>query len=151
MRYTRMRGKSIGGQAYIAMAYKLMDIYEEEMEEAAKASVAEGKAYISIAGTGKTWTWNGQEGAPSGRIQNGVMQRAMEYRMVRGIGVGFDVGWINDYEDYFGAQDLGFSAGGARPDQDVEGMGMMAHLRFYNRDRVQEALDRAAQRVIDGL
>ena len=151
LQYTRVGGGSLDGGSYREMAKNLRNIYAEEMEDAGKAGVGEAEGFIDMAGTGNTWRWNGRDGAGAGRIDSGLMRAKLDYRLTRGQSIGLDVGWVDFWREYFGAQDAGFSAGGARPDQAVEGMGMLAHLRVYMRGKVDGALDRAGERIINGL
>lgn len=164
VKYTRTRGGPIGGQSYRQMASRLQGIVKEEMTQAAIESEAEGKAFIGIAGTQNAW--NGKfprrgGGNPShagrGRIDSGDMQRAFTYRVqTGGENAQIEVGWVGGgYQPYMGAQDQGTSAGGFRERSDfhrpIEGMGLLAHIRFYARARVELAMDRATKRVTDGL
>lgn len=152
LRYTRSRG-SVGGEDYIAMAKQLPVIFNQELSVAGEQGKAEGQAYIGIAGTQRQWNGNfkGRTAANRGRIDTGEMQDAFDFRVTRGNGVGLDVGWTSKYKEYYGAQDEGFSAGGFRPSQTVEGMGAMAHMRFYMRGKVDSAIDRAVERIVNGL
>lgn len=153
--YTRTGGKPVGGQSYREMAKELQDILWEEYQQAAKEGEAEAKAWIKVAGTGMTWTgpFKGRYGPNRGRIDTGRMLDAVRYSVTKGgANLLVRVGWLGQYEDYFTAQDEGFDAPGFRhAHQEVEGMHMMAHLRFYMRDRIDEATDRALKRVFDGL
>lgn len=151
LQYTRVGGGATGGANFRKMSKELFNIYADEMAEAGKDGVGEAEGFIRIAGTGNSWRWNGRDGAGAGRIDSGLMLSKLDYRITRGKSVGVDVGWINFWQEYFGAQDAGFSAGGARPDQAVEGMGMLAHLRVYMRGKVDAALDRAEERIMNGL
>lgn len=152
IRYTRSRG-SVGGEDYIRMANQLPVIFNQELAVVGEQAKAEGQKYIALSGTQQTWkgTFKGRSGPNRGRIDTGQMQKAFEFRVTRGQGVGLDVGWINGYQEYFGAQDEGFSAGGFRPSQTVEGMGLTAHMRFYMRGKVDQGIDRAMERIINGL
>lgn len=156
IKYTSTRGGGLNGNSFREMAAEMQDIFWEELTQAAQEGEAEAKAFIGIAGTQHTWTgaFKGRTGPNRGRIDTGAMQRAVSYRVHRGgQNVQLDVGWIHpgEYEDYFAAQDEGFSAGGFRPSQTVEGMHMLAHLRYYMRDRVDLAMDRAVGRIFDGI
>lgn len=153
IKYTRVGGGPANGDSYRQMADMLQSIFEEELTEVGKEGVQIAQDFIETAGTGKTWTgrFKGREGAPAGRIDSGSMRDNISYRIYRGQGVGLDIGWVNFWEEYYGAQELGFSAGGFRPSQAVEGMGMLAHLRVVMRAKVDAALDRAERRILDGL
>lgn len=152
---TRTGGKPANGQSYRQMAKELKDIMWEEFNQAAQEGEAEAKAWIKIAGTGATWTgpFKGRYGPSRGRIDTGAMLDAIRYSVTKGgANLLVRVGWISQYEKYFTAQDEGFDAPGFRnAHQDVEGMHMMAHLRFYMRDRIDEATDRAMRRMSNAL
>jgi hypothetical protein len=79
------------------------------------------------------------------------MRDNFKYRVIHGKGIGLDIGWVHGYEDYFGAQDQGFDAGGFRPNQFIKGMGVVAHVKFEARAIVDDAVDRAIGRVLSGL
>jgi len=135
------------------MAAELQNIVEDELAVAGKEGMEVGRDFVENAGTGNSWTtdFNGRTGSSPGRVDTGNMRDAVEYRIIRGKGVGLDVGWVNHWEPYFGAQEGGFSAGGFRPNQVVKGMGMMAHLKAHMQGKVDVALDHAIERIIDGL
>lgn len=155
--YTRTGGGSVGGGSFRQAAKRMQSIYAEELRRAGEEGEAEAKAYIEIAGTQSVWSgvFKGRSGPNSGRIDSGAMRDAVTMRVnTGGNSVSVDVGWIRlpaALRDYVDAQEYGFSAGGFRPDQEVAGMHMIAHLRYYMRDRVDLALDRAERRVLDGL
>lgn len=155
VRYTRTRGGSLGGEPYFKMAAELKGIIEEELTKAGEEGAKEGERFIrQDAGTGKTWSrpWSdGRTGSSPGRVDSGLMADAMDFRIIRGQNVGLDVGWVRIWEKYFGAQEGGFTNGGSRTSTVVAGMGVMAHLRTFMRDKVDNALDRATERIVDGL
>jgi hypothetical protein len=140
------------------MAKDLQIIIEDELDAAGKDGQQEGRKVIETSGTQKEWTtpFNGRTSGGQGRIESGHMDDAMDYRVIRGQQVGLDVGWIRIWEEYFGAQDRGFDAlGYRRPsasgNDHVVGMGVMAHLHVFMRARVDTAMDRSVERIIDGL
>jgi hypothetical protein len=141
------------------MARDITRIIEEELMVAGEAGKGEGQGFIAIAGTDREWTgpFNTAQGprtrSGSGRIDSGAMQEAFGFRIERGLDVHLSVGWVNpgEWQEYFGAQDKGFSAGGFRVSQTVEGMGVLAHLSVYMRGKVDEALYRAERRIVNGL
>lgn len=156
IQYTR----SLAGQNWARMARELQGIVEEEMAEAGLESVQEGQRVIEQSGTGNAWSrpfpdlkqgGTIRSGPAAGRINTGDMLNALSFRIVSGRGVGLDVGWIDMFQDYFMYQDQGFSAGGYRAAAFVRGMGVMAHLQVYVRARVDEAVDRAIERMMNGL
>jgi len=151
IKMVRVGGGAIDGVAYRSMAPRLQGIYEEEMRDAGVDGVIEAQRFIDTAGTGRSWSWSNRDGAPAGRIDSDTMKEALDYRLRRGVGIGLDVGWVNFWQEYFTAQDLGFNEGGARPDQFVAGMGMISHLRSFMRDRVDQAMESAEQRILYGL
>ena len=142
-------------------------IVREELTEAGKNGEAEAKKFVSIAGTQKNWSGSfpdlnnggGRRSGPNrGRVATGRMKNALTYRLnAQGRGLAtIRVGWLNNYQDYFGYQDQGFTSGGYRervqdPVSAVEGMKLMAHMRFYMRDQHDKAVDRAVKRIADAL
>ena len=165
-RWSRTSRRGPGGESYKEMSSELQSIIMDEMIAAAQAGEKEARRYISVAGTRRTWQGGpfpdlkqggGERSGPSrGRVNTGAMRDAITYRVVRGATVQARVGWLNDYEDYFGFQDVGFTAGGYRERvsstiRAVEGMRLMAHMRAYMRDQSDIAMDRVVKRVINGL
>lgn len=147
-------------------AAKIPEVIGRHMEEAARNGEAEAKAYIDITGTGRSWDPSGfpdlkqgggrRYGPNDGRVNTGTMRDAIEHHTTQGATTQIRVGWINHYEDYFGHQDKGFSAGGYRERvQDilptVEGMRLMAHMRAYMRDQTDEAVNRSLREITDGI
>jgi hypothetical protein len=159
IRYTRTRGGRTDGSSYHQMAAKLSSIIEEEMDQAGRDGRDEARRIVETSGTGRVWSgpFRGRSGSVRtesgpGRVDTGHMRDALDYRITRGRDVGLDVGWIRIWEEYFGAQDRGFSSPGYRnAPLAVEGMGVMAHLHVFMRGRVDEALDRATERIVNGL
>lgn len=160
VQYTRSGGHGdLFGSEYFNMAKNLQEIIEEELEDAGADGLLEAQETVENAGTGNTWPspfrdrdGTVRSGPGQGRINTGKMISALDYRTYRGQGVGLDVGWIRIWEEYFGAQDEGTDATGYRNGgRAIEGMGVIAHLRTYMRDRVDEAMDRAIERINDGL
>ena len=159
LKYTRRTGGVLGGGPYRAMASKLQDIYAEELEDAGALGLLEAQDTVENSGTAREWSGPFRDrdgtiryGTGSSRVASGNMLNALDYRIVRGKNVGLDVGWIRIWEEYFGAQDKGFSAPGYRRErQAVAGMGVIAHLKTFMRDEVDKALDRAGRRIVDGL
>lgn len=152
--YVRISGKGdLHGGNYFAMAANLKNIVEDELIVAGKAGAAEGRDFIDTAGTGNSWAtdFNGRSSSSPGRVDTGNMRDSVAYRIFQGKGVGLDVGWVHHWEEYFGAQEKGFSQGGFRPNQVVKGMGMMAHLRAQMEGKTDAAMDRAIERILDGL
>lgn len=154
LRYTRNNGR-VDGQSYRDMAKNLQSIIEDELDRAGKDGRDEAQHKLAISGTGKSWTkgpWG--EGGTGNRIETGEMYDALDYRIVRGESVGLDVGWPRIWKDYFGIQDRGFDSTGFRnpsSNDAVAGMGIIAHLRTYMRDSVDQSLDRATRRIVNGL
>lgn len=152
--YTRKGSGQDWGQPYGAMARQLQNIIEKELRVAGVESAAEAVAFIDIAGTQNAWfgTFKGRTQSNRGRRDTDTMRDSISYRIARGKDISLDVGWPHRYEEYFGAQDQGFSAPGFRANEQwVEGMGMMAHLKTYARDRVDLAMDRAMKEIANGL
>lgn len=151
----RATGKPLNGSTFREMSRKMQDIYLYELTQAAKEGQAEAKAYIGIAGTQQMWhgKFKGRDHPNRGRYDTHTMQNAVNYRVQKGgQNLRVDVGWISpNTPEYFLAQDTGFFAGGFRPAMTVEGMHMLAHLRYYMRDRVDLALDRAGKRTFNAL
>ena len=151
--FVRTTGK-VGGASYRETAKQIQGWIEEELTVAGEAGKGEAQGFVDIAGTQESWsgTFKGRTGPNAGRNDGGDMRKALDYRIIRGKSVGLVVGWPYIWEKYFGAQDAGFDAPGfRRADQHVEGMGLMAHLRFYMRDRVDSALDRVEERILNAL
>lgn len=160
LRYTRNKGGAIGGGPYRAMAKSIKTIYEQELTEAGEEGKAEGVRMIESSPAPGNWSGSFRDrdggrrtGPGSGRVHTGKMRDAFDYRIVRGQSVGLDVGWVRIWEEYFGAQDAGSSATGYRPSTSraIQGMGVIAHLKTFMRASVDDALDRAEKRVVDGL
>lgn len=149
-RFTRLGGGSPLGN-YGRMSREVRTIMNQELTPLAQAGVGEAQGYINIAGTGHVWGPGWPSGAPRGRVQSGEMRDAVEYRITQGQTLRIDIGWLRNYKEYFGAQESGFSAGGFRPSQTVEGMGMFQHLRVYMRVKLTNAGDRVIERVANGL
>lgn len=156
LKYTRAKG-DVMGTPYREMARDLQGIIEQELTKAGKDGKREAQITLEAANTGRAWQagpW-GETGSGN-RIQTGTMYDALDYRIVRGKQVGLDVGWPRVWADYFGYQDKGFSATGFRRSSptlgdNVAGMGIIAHLQTYMRGTVDEALDRATERIVNGL
>lgn len=155
MSYTRSDGKSVGGAPYFDMALNLKNIIEAELDEAGKVGAEEGQRFIrEDAGTGKTWVrpWSdGRTGSYPGRVDTGNMASAMDHQTTQGKDVDLDIGWVRIWEEYFGAQEEGFTNGGSRTGSVVAGMGVMAHLRTYIAGAVDGAVDKVLVRVVNGL
>lgn len=156
IRYTRAGGGDLGGRSYFNMAREMKVIIEDELTEAGRDGAKEAQKKLDASGTGKSWSpgpWGA--GGTGDRVDTDAMRDALEYRITRGVHVGLDVGWVNYWEDYFRYQDEGFSATGfrrpARAGDVVKGMGVIAHMKGYMRDSVDEAMDRAMRRITDGL
>jgi len=141
-------------------------IINEELTKVGVAGEREAKKFVNRAGTGTTWEngpfpdlkqGGGLRDAPSrGRVNTGEMRDALTYKLKKGgnVLVQVEVGWPTRFKDYFGYQDQGFSAGGYRervqsPVRAVEGMGLMAYMRFFMRDQMQAASDRIIKRLSD--
>lgn len=169
-RNVRWTQQSIREDAYRAdrLASGLLESFvRQELTVAGKNGEAEAKKFVSIAGTQKNWsgdfpdlrTGGPRRSKPSrGRVATGKMRDALTYRLnAEGRGLStIKVGWLTVYEDYFGYQDGGFTSGGYRervqdPVSAVEGMKLMAHMRFYMRDQNSQAADRAVKRIADAL
>lgn len=159
-RYTRGRAGIFNGTRYIDMAGNIPKIVEEELKIAGENGVDEGRRVIMSSGTNRSWDppftdrdGGKRSGSGTARVHEGVMYDAVDFRVIRGNDVGLDVGWIhpNEWEDYFAAQDQGFYAGGYRAPQFVAGMGMISHLRKHMRIEIDNAIDKAIRRIINGL
>ena len=154
----RTSGGALNG-SYGKTARQVKSIVNRHLAPVGEAASAEAKAFIGISGTQTIWqgAWRSGDGLRTrtgpgrGRIDTGEMQRAIDFRVTHGAGIGIDIGWIRNYQDYFGAQETGFHAGGVRPDQWVEGMGMFQHLRVYTRIRVTEAAGDIMEEIQRGL
>ena len=156
--YTRLRTGPLDGRNYSKLGKNANRIIERELIPVGEAAEGEAKGFIEIAGTNRQWSgmFTDRDGGKRdhsgiGRVHTGAMRDAISFRVTRGKGLGIDVGWIKNYEDYFGAQEHGFSAGGYRFAQDVEGMGMFQHLRVYIRDKLDEAADNIMEEFTRGL
>lgn len=155
MSYSRSDGKPTGGSPYFNMASELNSMIEAELDTAGKVGADEGQRFIrEDAGTGNEWTrpWsNGRTASIPGRVDSGAMASAMDHIVTKGKAVDLDIGWVRIWEEYFGAQEEGFTQGGSRPSRVVAGMGVMAHLQTYIRSAVDGAVDTVIERVVDGL
>jgi hypothetical protein len=155
MSYTRSDGKSVGGAPYFQMAANLKNMIEKELDEAGKIGADEGQRFIrEDAGTGNTWLYpwsDGRTGSYPGRVDSGDMASAMDHKIIQGENVDLDIGWVRIWEEYFGAQEEGFTNGGSRTSKVVAGMGVMAHLQTYIRSAVDGAIDRVIDGVVNGL
>lgn len=156
VQYTRTSGGDLGGGDYFKMAKELLNIVEEELTVAGRDGAEEARRVLDASGTGKTWgpgPWGA--GGTGDRVETDKMRDSLAYRIIKGREVGLDVGWTDIYEEYFGIQDRGFDATGFRNPSAggdaVKGMGIIAHLRVYMRGTVDEAMDRAVGRIVDGL
>lgn len=152
-KYIRQSGSLIDGKPFFELAKNLQKYYEDELEEAGKLSEDEAKQFIDNAGTGRSWAapWNGRWASSPGRVESGNMRNDIKYRIIRGQNAGLDVGWLDTWQEYYKAQELGFSAGGARPAQVVQGMNLFGHLRGFVRDRVQEAVARGTDKALNDV
>lgn len=159
VKYTRSRGGALDGTPYFAMAKDILDIIQEELTDAGADGLLEAQQVVETSGTNRQWSGdftdrNGtrRSGSGAGRIDTGEMLNALEFRVIKGKSIGLDVGWLHVWETYFGAQDQGFEASGYRSaNQAVEGMHVISHLQVYMRGKVDEALDRAEERIVNGL
>lgn len=152
LKYTRARG-SLGGGDYRRMAGQLQNIIEEELDVVGKRGEEKGQEWIDSRGTGNTWSrpWGGRTGSTPGRVDSETMKKAIDYRIIRGKGVGLDVGWVHIYHEYFGLQDKGFTGAGQNHNIAVAGMGVIADLNIFMRNEVDRAMDKATRRIVDGL
>lgn len=161
--YTRIGGGPIGGAGYLAVTPQIRKIINEEFHEVGEAALGEAQGFIDIAGTNNIWSgWFGdrsggaRDRSGASRSHTGAMKKALDFRVFAGASdFGLDVGWIHPgtYEDYMGEQEHGFTHGGYRGPHSavVAGMGMFQHLRVYLRGKVDEAADRAMDRITSGL
>jgi len=158
LQYTRTKG-SVGGQSYRNTAKQIQQWIEEELADAGLQGVLEAQEVIEHAGTNREWSGPFKDregtirtGSGESRIGTGHMYNALTFRLVRGKQVGLDVGWPGVWEEYFGAQDEGFDAPGyRRVNQHVQGMGVIAHLRTFMHVKVDIALDRVEEKILNGL
>lgn len=157
--YIRMKSDVINGDRFRNMSQQITSILTKNMDEAGQISELEAHKFIDMAGTGNAWSGDftdrggGKRSGPSaGRIDTGFMQRDYQYRTTKGKNVGLDVGWINNYEDYYGAQDAGFSAPGYRTNPlPVQGMGLTRHMRDFTEKEMDKAMDRSIRTILNGL
>lgn len=170
VKYTRTRSGQLDN--YTGLEAWMKEILSEEFTVAGQQGLEEAREIVESSGTGNSWTGpytdkdgrtregpgfkdrNGDIRTASGpgRVHEGEMERALNYRLIRGKDIGLDVGWPTIWETYFGAQDEGFEAGGYRHmAQAVEGMHVIAHLSIYMHARIDEAMDRAIDRITNGL
>lgn len=157
VQYTRTGGKPVGGQSYRDMAREMQNIYEEEIQYVGQQAKDELNRYFRTVSTGRSWTpgpWG--QGGTGDRVDTGDMKADLDVRVYRGQGIGLDVGWVHDFQEYYRYQDEGFEATGFRHPRligsdVVAGMGLIAHMNYWLRDKVDEALDRAGKRVVNGL
>lgn len=159
IRYTRSTGGAMDGSSYRQMAKEMLGIIEDELTIVGEDSVKEARTIVETSGTNREWTGsfrdrngNIRTASGAGRVDTGEMIDALDYRIVKGKTIGLDVGWIHLWEVYFAAQDEGFDAPGyRRANLAVEGMHVISHLQVYMRGKVDEALDRAEKRIVNGL
>ena len=163
VKYIRVGSGPIGGLGFTRMSPQINKIINQELSTAGEAGLGEAQGFIDIAGTANEWSGffkdlhqGGGVRGKSGRARRntGAMRDALDFRGVKGsaFGVGLDIGWLNKYEDYMGAQDAGFTHSGYRKENlQVKGMGMFQHLRVYMRGKVSDAADRVMERVTSGL
>ena len=155
MSYSRSDGKPVGGSPYFQMADNLRNMIEKELDDAGEVGAQEGQRFIrEDAGTGNTWLFpwsDGRTGSYPGRVNTGNMASAMDYKITQSPEVDLDIGWVRIWEEYFSAQESGFTNGGSRAGKVVEGMGVMAHLTTYIRSAVDGAIDRVIDGVVNGL
>lgn len=161
VRYIRTRSGPIDGLGYRLTLPGVNGIINREFSALADEALGEAQGFVDIAGTQAAWTgWfrdvnqgGGVRSGPSrGRVNTGQMRDALSVRITRGTALGLDIGWINRVEDYFLAQEYGFSAPGYRnAEQFVQGMGMFQHMRKYMDGKVSEAADRVMEEIVSGF
>lgn len=96
---------------------EIMDGVEKAVEATVEELQYEIEYVIDNSGTGKTWVmdWSsmphaypGRTGSYPGRVASGKMGNAIDSRTTRSKRkVKGEVGWINEYEPYFGFQETG--------------------------------------------
>jgi hypothetical protein len=126
---------------------KAADIALEDMQiELANIGKEKMVEYIETGGTGKTWlkpmpakkiplSGSPRSSSLPGRVNTGRMRDAVRVKLEKGnkrVTAGF--GWIDapsGDEEYFKAQEYGFSAGGFRRAMSVPGMFALRDARLY--------------------
>jgi len=152
VQYTRNNGRPVGGDPYRQMAKELQGIYEDEMEFAGDQAYDKMHQLFDQAGTGRTWQAPRGGRTTGDRKDTGFMERDLKVRLTRGKNIGLDVGWVNNFEDYYDLQNEGFfHARGGFTVRAMNLIGAETTLGYFVRDKVNEALDRAGKRVVDGL
>lgn len=84
----------------------------DELQAAGEQLQAEGQRIISSTGTNREWSreWYGRSGSGPGRINTGAMVGDYEFDIQSGSVINrLRVGWINNFEKYYGFQDKGFN------------------------------------------
>lgn len=161
IKYVRNNGQ-VNGESYRKMAREIKNIVRDEMVEVGKESAKHAHELVGRAGTGRAWHESGFPDPKQGsfvrrfssrntRANTGNLRDSLDYATSVGSTFELRVGWVNHYEDYFGFQEKGFSAGGFRPAQVVKGMGILADLRAFTRDKADLAMDRVMERINNGL
>lgn len=155
--FTRV-GRGFQGGDFLKLPGLIQEFVANELEDVGADGLLEAQSIVESSGTGSEWSGPFRDrdgtirsGPGQGRIASGKMLRALEYRIYRGKNVGLDVGWLHIWEEYFGAQDEGFEAGGYRANKKIQGMGVIAHMRTYLRDRVDTAIDRGVRKALDAI
>ena len=115
----------------------------EETEQYAKDEIQNNR------GTGKSWTaarganWD-RTGASPGRDDTGRMRNAIKSTVNTGSTVQARVGWLDEYEDYFGYQEDGFEHQFAGA---VKGMGLMKDVSSKSRDLLAIEADELMKKI----
>ena len=116
----------------------------EELKEVAKEGETKLKGMIRAKGTGKGWYWDyggmahghpGRLGGYGGRVASGKMLNAVTSEVrAGGSSAEARIGWVKEYEDYFGYQETGFShqVAGA-----VAGMENMSEMMAWASERLE--------------
>ena len=131
----------------------LVDDIDDAVEDAAQYVADEGatvmKQKIQGGGTGNTWdpSWDsmpnakaGRHASSPGRVASGDMLSDVKGDVTRsGSSIVSRFGWIDNYEDYYGAQENGFD--NMQANKKVKGMYALSDTEFEIIREVEKRLD----------
>ena len=132
-----------------AMKRNIPEAMEDLQIELANEGADKMREYIETRGvygmTGRIWNrrFNGRDRSAPGRVDSGKMLDAVGIKIQKGANKTFSIfGWVGEFEEYFRAQEYGFSKGGFRPPIEVPGMFALRDARRY----VENILPRLAKK-----
>lgn len=149
-RFARIDIKNIEN-AFAQLSSNAPQIAEDIALEAAREGANKMKELVETRGTGEGWSrefrakekprrGNLKDYSDPGRVNTGNMRDLIRARLERGgVRTIAAFGWIDplaDQDQYIRAQEYGFTKGGFRPDQSVEGMFARRDARFYVQKQV---------------